>query len=151
MKCSTIHKKIKAISILQMKLHKGEIRLIKKCVHITDKQFRLENGGYISTFLNFKCTHVIKLSIELNDDISGVKDSVGEVLVTITPEMCHQVILTMRRRLQPCLQSGGQYFENLCKVAILRFRQGGTPTRKCVALSAKTEPFLKKQAGVRPA
>ena len=68
-------------------------------------------------------THVIKLSMELNDDISELKDSIGEVLVTITPEMCRQAMLSMRRGLQPCVQSGGQYLENLCKVANLRFRQ----------------------------
>ena len=39
--------------------------------------------------------HVIKLSMELNDDIIELKDSFGEVLVTITPEMCRKVMLSM--------------------------------------------------------
>ena len=80
--------------------------------------------------------------MELNDDISELKDGIGEALVTITTEMCRQVMLSMRRRLQSCVQSGGQYFENLCKVANLHFRQGGTLTRKSGALSAKTAPVL---------
>ena len=60
------------------------------------------------TFLNFKCTHVTKLSMELNDNISELKDSIAEVLVTITPEMCLQIMLSARRRLQLCVQSAGQ-------------------------------------------
>ena len=32
-----------------------------KSVHKTDKQFRLENGGYIYSLLNYKCTHVVKV------------------------------------------------------------------------------------------
>ena len=63
--------------------------------------------------------------MELNDNVSELKDSIGEVLVTITPEMGRQVMLIVRRRLPLCVQSGGQYFENLCKVANLLFRQEG--------------------------
>ena len=37
--------------------------------------------------------------------------------------MCLKVMLSVWRRLQLCVQSGGQYFESLCKVANLRFRQ----------------------------
>ena len=65
------------------------------------------------------CTHVTKLSMELNDDISELKDIIGKVLVTITPEMRLQVMLSMRRRLHPCAQPGDQCFENLYKVANL--------------------------------
>ena len=97
----------------------------KKCVHITDKQLRRENGGYIYAFLSFKCTHVIKLSMEMNDDTSDLKDSFGEVLVTITCEMCRQIMISVRSRLELCVQSGGQCFENLCKVASLHFRHEG--------------------------
>ena len=32
-----------------------------KSVHETDKQFRLENRGYIYSLLNYKCTHVVKV------------------------------------------------------------------------------------------
>ena len=32
----------------------------QKYVHITDKQFRLENGVYIYSLLNFKGIHVAK-------------------------------------------------------------------------------------------
>ena len=90
----------------------------------------------------------MQLSMELNDDISGLKDSIREVLVTITPERCHQVMLSVRRRSKPCVQWGGQCFDNLCKVAILRFSLGGTETRKNGALSAKTAAFLNEQVGV---
>ena len=54
--------------------------------------------------------------MELKNDISELKGSIGEVLVTITPEMCRQAMLSMRRRLQPCVQSGRQYFENLSRI-----------------------------------
>ena len=53
--------------------------------------------------MRYKCTHVIKLSMELNDDISELKDSIGKVLVTITPEICHQAMLSKQRRLQLCV------------------------------------------------
>ena len=82
--------------------------------------------------------------MELNDDISELKDSIEEVLVIITPEMCRHVMLSVRRCLELCVQSGGQYFEDLCKVTNLRFREGGTPISKSGAISAKTAPFLKK-------
>ena len=104
--------------------------------------------------LEFRCNckHVIKLFMELKADISELKDSFGNVLDTITPKMCRQVMLSMQHRLQPCVQSGGQCFENLFKVANLHPRQGGTPTRKSGAISVKTAPFLKKkQVGVPPA
>ena len=45
--------------------------------------------------------------MEMNDDISELKDSIGQVLVTITPEMCRQIMLSLPRRLQLCVQSGG--------------------------------------------
>ena len=38
--------------------------------------------------------------MELNDSVSELKDSIGEVLVTITPEIFRQVMLSMRRLLQ---------------------------------------------------
>ena len=59
--------------------------------------------------------------MELNGNISELEDSIGEVLVTITPETCCQVMLGVRCRLQFCVKSGCQYFENLCKVTNLRF------------------------------
>ena len=34
--------------------------------------------------------------MELNNDISELEDSIGEVLVTITPEMFRQVMLAQR-------------------------------------------------------
>ena len=90
--------------------------------------------------------------MELKNDISELKDSIGEVLAVIPPEVCRHVMLSMQRRLRPCVQSGGQYFENLFKVANLHHRQGGTPTSKSGAISAKTAPFLKKkQVGLPPA
>ena len=58
--------------------------------------------------------------MELKYDISELKDSTGEVLAIITPEVCRQVMVSMQRRLRPCVQSGGQYFENLFKVANLQ-------------------------------
>ena len=58
--------------------------------------------------------------MELNGDISELKDSIGEVLVTITPQKCRQVMLSVRSRLQLCVQSSGKYFENLCKVSNLQ-------------------------------
>ena len=58
--------------------------------------------------------------MKLNDNISELKDSIGEILVTITPETCHQVMLSVRPRLQSRVQSDGRYFENLYKVANLR-------------------------------
>ena len=51
----------------------------------------------------------------LNDNVRELKYSIGGVLVTITPEMHHQVMLSMRRLLQLYAQLGGQHFENLCK------------------------------------
>ena len=64
----------------------------QKCVHKTERHFRLENRRYIYTFLNFECTHLIKLFMEVNDSVSELKDSVREGgLITITPEMCRQV------------------------------------------------------------
>ena len=60
--------------------------------------------------------------MELNDNISELKVSIEEVLVTITPEIVYQVMLSVRSRLELCFQSGGQYFENLCKVASLCLR-----------------------------
>ena len=53
--------------------------------------------------------------MELTDNVSELKDSIGEVLATITPKMCHQVMLSTRQCLQLLVQSGGQYFMNLCK------------------------------------
>ena len=55
--------------------------------------------------------------MELSDNVNELKDSIGEILANITPEMCRQVMLSVWRSLQLCVQSGGQYFENLCKVA----------------------------------
>ena len=55
--------------------------------------------------------------MELNDNVSGLKDSIGQVLVTIKPEMCRQAMISVRRRLELFVQSGGQCLENLCKVA----------------------------------
>ena len=43
--------------------------------------------GDILAFLNFKCIRMIRLSMVLNDDIIELKDGIGEVLVTIAPEM----------------------------------------------------------------
>ena len=63
--------------------------------------------------------------MELNDNVSGLKDSIGQVLVTIEPEMCRQAMISVRRRLELCVQSGGQCFENLCKVANLHIRHEG--------------------------
>ena len=63
--------------------------------------------------------------MELNDNVSELKDSIGQVLVTITPEMCLQIMLSLPRRLQLCVQSVGQYFQNLCKIANSRFKQEG--------------------------
>ena len=51
--------------------------------------------------------------MELSDNVSGLKDSIGEALVTITPGMYRQSMLSVRRRLQLCVQSGYQHFE-LC-------------------------------------
>ena len=84
----------------------------------------------------------------MNDDISELQDSFWEVLITIKPEMCHQVMISVRRRLELGVQSGGQCFENLCIIAKLRVRQGGTPIRISGALSAKTTFFLKKRVCV---
>ena len=63
--------------------------------------------------------------MELNDDIRELKDSFGEVLVTITPEMCRQVMINVRRCLELCVQPGGQCLENLCKASNFHFRQEG--------------------------
>ena len=38
--------------------------------------------------------------LELNDNVSDLKDSIGVVLVTITPEIFRQVMLSVRRLLQ---------------------------------------------------
>ena len=38
--------------------------------------------------------------MELNVNLSELKDSVAEVLVTITPEMCRQVMPNVRHRLE---------------------------------------------------
>ena len=65
--------------------------------------------------------------METNGNVSELKDSVGEVLDAITPEMCRQVMLSPRRRLQLCAQTGGQQFEHGGVVAALWFRQRGTP------------------------
>ena len=56
--------------------------------------FVRKTGGYIYGFLNFKCGHlhhVIRMSMELNDNIMDLKGSIEEVLVIITSEMCLQV------------------------------------------------------------
>ena len=45
--------------------------------------------------------------------LTELKDSISEVLGTITPELCQQVIANMRRRLQLCDQLGGRHFEHL--------------------------------------
>ena len=84
-----------------------------------------------------------KLSLELKEDISELKDSIGEVLVTITPEMC-RAMLSVRRCLQPYVQSGGQCFENLCKSRIYDLDREGHKL-------AKAAPFRKEQVGVPPA
>ena len=78
--------------------------------------------------------------MELNDYISELKDSIGEVLVNIAPEMCRQVMLSVRRRLQLCVQSDGQYFGNLCKVSNLLLRQEGHQ----LAIFLEGLPFLQK-------
>ena len=56
---------------------------------------------------------------------------IGEFHVTITHEVCRQVMFSVRCRLQLCAQSGGQYFEHLCEVANVRFRQREAPTCCC--------------------
>ena len=38
--------------------------------------------------------------MEMNDDIGELKDSFGEALVTITPDMCRQVMIIVRRRFE---------------------------------------------------
>ena len=42
-----------------------------------------------------------------------LKDSISEVLATITPKLCLQLIARLRRRLQLCDQLGGRHFEQL--------------------------------------
>ena len=46
--------------------------------------------------------------MELNDNVSELKHSIGEVFVTITPEMRHLVTLSGRLRLQYA-RSGDQH------------------------------------------
>ena len=58
--------------------------------------------------------------MELKYDISELKDSIGEVLVIIIPEVCRKTMVGLQRRLWACVQSGGQYFENLFEVANLQ-------------------------------
>ena len=66
---------------------------------------------------------MIKILAQLNNNVNEVKDSVEDVLVTTSVEMCRQVMLSVRRRLRPSVQSGGRYFEHLCEVANLCSRQ----------------------------
>ena len=75
--------------------------------------------------------------MELNGNVSELEDSINEVLVTITPVMCRQVTISMRRHLQLCVQSGGQYFENLCKSRIYTLDREGHQF-------AKAAPFLEE-------
>ena len=84
--------------------------------------------------------------MELNDNVSELKDSIGEVLVTITPEMCRQVMLSVRRPLQLCVQSGCQYLEQLCEVANLRVRQRRTPI--CPVTGPLYALMLKSSSGL---
>ena len=46
--------------------------------------------------------------MELINVISELKNSIGEVLVTITPEICCQGMLSVQSRLQLYVKSGGQ-------------------------------------------
>ena len=64
----------------------------------------------------------------VKENVSELKASIGEVLATITPEMCCQAMLSVQRCFQVCVQSGSQHFEHLCEVVNLRFMQKGTPT-----------------------
>ena len=57
--------------------------------------------------------------MELIEDIGELKDSIWEVLVTITLEMCHQVTINVRLRLQLSIQSGSQYSGNRSIVEVL--------------------------------
>ena len=45
--------------------------------------------------------------------VRHVEKNVSEVLATITPKLCQQVIANMRRCLQLCDQLGGRHFEHL--------------------------------------
>ena len=47
--------------------------------------------------------------MELNGNVSEVKISIGEVLVTIIAQLCRQVMFSVRRRLQLRVQSCGQH------------------------------------------
>ena len=66
--------------------------------------------------------------MEFNENVNKLEEGIGEIIVTITSEMCRQVMLSVRRRLQLRARSGDQHFGHTCKVASLRFRHRGTPT-----------------------
>ena len=62
----------------------------------------MEKGDASRPFLNLKRRHMyhfMKMLIELKDNVSELKDSIGEDFVTITPKMYHRVILSVRHRL----------------------------------------------------
>ena len=72
--------------------------------------------------------------MELNN-VHELKDIIGEVLVTITPEMFRRVKLSELRRLDLRVQPGGHYYENCV-------REGPCKSR---ALSARASPYLKRK------
>ena len=85
MKCSITFVKIKVINILQIELHKGEIWLLEMLSH-NWQAISSEKRGIYQYLLDFKCTHGIKLSMELNDNINNLKDSIREFLSTSHPK-----------------------------------------------------------------
>ena len=85
-------------------------------------------GGYIYTFLNLWCTHMIK-------SVHGVEWQCQSTERQHWGGSCHHhslnvspFILGVRHRLPGCVQVGSQCVENLCEVANLHFRNGRTPT-----------------------
>ena len=65
---------------------------------------------------------------ELNDNVSELKDSIGEVLIKITPAICCLVMLGMRRIFTVVSSRAADTSERLREVAYLRFKQRGTAT-----------------------
>ena len=61
--------------------------------------------GKVSSTFNFEYRHVhhvVNKFNELNGNVSELDDSIRKVLVDVTPEMCRQFMLIVRRNLQLC-------------------------------------------------
>ena len=60
--------------------------------------------------------------MELNDNASELKESIGEVLITNHARNVPPGHAQRATPLAALIRSGGQYFENLCNDANLRLR-----------------------------